>query len=64
MLYNEASYFEGYHFQHIADWYDHTRQANRRRQELKLLAAAPNRSKRPQESLCGLGLFEPPLLLI
>lgn len=25
MLYAEVSYFEGYHFQHIADWYEQKR---------------------------------------
>lgn len=25
MLYSEASYFDGYHFQHIADWKEHLR---------------------------------------
>lgn len=25
VLYSEASYFDGYHFQHIAAWQDHLR---------------------------------------
>lgn len=25
VLYSEASYFDGYHFQHIAAWEDHNR---------------------------------------
>lgn len=25
MLYSEASYFDGYHFAHIASWLDHKR---------------------------------------
>jgi len=25
MLYSEASYFDGYHFQHIASYYEHLR---------------------------------------
>lgn len=25
MIYAEASYFDGYHFQHIAAWQDHKR---------------------------------------
>jgi hypothetical protein len=28
MLYSEASYFDGYHFQHIADWQEWKRICN------------------------------------
>jgi hypothetical protein len=30
MLYSEASYFEGFHFAHIAMWEDHMRLARKR----------------------------------
>ena len=28
-MYSEASYFDGYHFAHIAAWYDHLRATRR-----------------------------------
>lgn len=43
MIYSEASYFDGYHYQHIADWQEHQRLERIRREAQKLVQRADRR---------------------
>lgn len=46
VLYGEASYFDGFHFAHIAAWQDHQiRRLREQRAQAQYLVCHPERSK-------------------